>query len=263
VPVLGGAISLLQQAEGLLARAEKRRDALERIEDGTTDGERIAAAQARLGAIFGKAYPALPLFTPLDPSALAAAFGSPRADDATVAGWLARVGLVQRGAGALHEASLVADAVKDTSALTLAGAQLPFHPGEAWVGLAAPPPGTGGRVALTACARAGEDVAAVWTSGPVCGLLVDRWLERIPDSEHTAGATFHFDSPAQRPPQSLLLAVPPHGDPWSLDLLADTLRDTLEWARLRAVSPETLRRFGHHLPAAYLEQPLDVTGAGA
>ena len=54
VPILGGAISLLQQAEGLLARAEKRRDALERIEDGTTDGERIAAPRLVWGRSLAK-----------------------------------------------------------------------------------------------------------------------------------------------------------------------------------------------------------------
>jgi hypothetical protein len=63
--------------------------------------------------------------------------------------------------------------------------------------------------------------------------------------------TFHFDSPAARAPQTMLLAVTPDKESWTLDLVLDTLLETLEAAQLRAVGPELLSAYGHHLPAIF------------
>lgn len=86
----------------------------------------------------------------------------------------------------------------------------------------------------------------------ISGLHIDQWVERIPAEEQMTGVTYHFNAPQSRPPQVLLLAGPPAEGQWSYDLLLATLRDTLDWARTRAVAPETLQKFGHHFPAIYL-----------
>ena len=77
-------------------------------------------------------------------------------------------------------------------------------------------------------------------SGEIGGLVLDQWIERIPSDYEMTGLTFHFDAPTSRPPQTLLLAVPPVGADWSFDLVVDTVREAFTLARLRAVAPETL-----------------------
>jgi hypothetical protein len=83
----------------------------------------------------------------------------------------------------------------------------------------------------------------------------------VPRAAQTTGVAFHFDAPASRPPQSLLLAVTPDGDtPWSFDLVVATLMQVLEDAKLRAVSPRMLSAYGHHLPVIF--SPVALTGSG-
>jgi len=262
LPDLSVEFDLDQHVAVALDQAAQHLSPLIKIEDGTTLESWYTVLRTRLQVVFGKAFPVIPQFNVPAALSLPAAFQHPRADDATVAGWLARVSLVQRGAAALHETVLVSDALDDATALGFTATQIPFDPSEGWVAMEAPKPETGGRVALTACVRAGVNPAAVLASGHISGLLVERWLESIPYDEQTAGLTFHYDSPAQRPPQSILLAVPPHGEQWSLDLFVNTLLDTRDWVSLRAVAPETLRRFGHHLPAVFLDNPPDFGEQG-
>jgi hypothetical protein len=43
--------------------------------------------------------------------------------------------------------------------------------------------------------------------------------------------------------------------------VVDTVREAFALTRLRAVAPETLGEYGHHLPAVYLSSNLDTIGA--
>jgi hypothetical protein len=54
----------------------------------------------------------------------------------------------------------------------------------------------------------------------------------------------------------MLLAVPPDGEPWTLDLVLDTLLETLEWATLRAVGPEDLLDYGRAVPTVFVSGDL-------
>ena len=86
---------------------------------------------------------------------------------------------------------------------------------------------------------------------PLQGVFVDEWVEPVPNVEETSGLTFEYDAPGAQPPQSLLLAVPPTDEGWSIDVLADVVTETLDWAKLRTVDPEALdgQDVGHLLPA--------------
>ena len=76
---------------------------------------------------------------------------------------------------------------------------------------------------------------------PQCGLLLDEWTEVIPAETETTGITFHFDKPNAEPPQAILLATPTKfTGAWKWDDLVDTLHETLEMARIRAVEPRQL-----------------------
>ena len=68
---------------------------------------------------------------------------------------------------------------------------------------------------------------------------------------------------AQQPaPQSWLLAVTPDGEPWSLELVLDTLLETLEWATLRAVGPEDLLDYGRAIPTVFVPGDIVELAAG-
>jgi hypothetical protein len=106
------------------------------------------------------------------------------------------------------------------------------------------------------------------------GLVLDEWVEIVPrqrllraDGDEpvreppllASGVAVHADAPGARPPQSILLALTPNGEPWSTQLLTDTLADTLALARLRGVTLERSSRLGWVLPAM-LYPAFSVTG---
>ncbi len=71
-----------------------------------------------------------------------------------------------------------------------------------------------------------------------CGLLLDEWVETIPSPAQNAGLAFHFDAPNSEPPNTILLAVTPEitGN-WKWDDLVDSVLETMEMAKKRAVEP--------------------------
>jgi hypothetical protein len=71
------------------------------------------------------------------------------------------------------------------------------------------------------------------------GLLIDEWVEVIPGEKETTGVVFNFDQPNSEPPQTLLLVVPPERTGrWHWQDLVDTLHETLDLAKKRAVEPK-------------------------
>ena len=88
---------------------------------------------------------------------------------------------------------------------------------------------------------------------PLCGLLVDEWVEVVPSAKETTAVAFQFNPPDACAPQSVLLAVPPVPDqPWTVASLHRVLVETLDLAKLRAVDAEALGEIGHYMPALYL-----------
>ena len=52
---------------------------------------------------------------------------------------------------------------------------------------------------------------------PAAGLLVDAWVEPVPNPQETAGIAFHLERPTSQPPQTCLVAVPPDRIPETAD----------------------------------------------
>ncbi len=74
------------------------------------------------------------------------------------------------------------------------------------------------------------------------GLLIDEWNEVIPNRFETTGIAIHYNQPNTEPPQCLLLALSPViNGRWEWDDLVDTLTDTFDRAKRRAVEPDFLR----------------------
>ena len=84
-------------------------------------------------------------------------------------------------------------------------------------------------------------------------LVIDDYTEVVPVADTTTALAFGFDAPGARPPQSILLAVPPvAGTPWSVNALAGVIGETLDLAKIRMVDLSSVAWAGRFLPALYL-----------
>ena len=237
----------------------------------TTDRERVIHLTARLRALLGEDFPCAPPFRVADPAALGELFGHAAQllgdEPFAPATWLDRAARVRAAAGRLQSVLSLADATGAPATTNLTVAQLPLRPGERWIALAPAPdaPAPDARVALAVHATRPLDPAAA-----LAGLVFDEWAEMVPADREVAGLTFHYDAPNARPPQAILLAVPPgESGTWSAEILRDTVAQALDIARARAVDLPSLDQFGHFLPALYFalndqgdSVSTDFTGAG-
>lgn len=242
----------LLRAQELLAAAD------------TTVASRAAAATDAIKALLGKAFPVLPLFTP-GPAAAGVAASLAAQDmllanqsPATVAGWLPKIAKVRDGADRLQSLLLAREAlVGALPSRRFAVLQSTARPGprapweQPWMALPqAWPQADEAELLGTAHARPDLAVALLRPDGlqsvaddsQLVGLVCDDWAETVPLHTSTAAVAFHYDAPGARPPQTLLLAVPPRLglESWDFDTVLDTVRESLALARLRAVRPPQL-----------------------
>lgn len=182
--------------------------------------------------------------------------------------WLQRSARVREGAARLHRTLTYAQAAAASPAADLRVGQLPHQPKDRWIALPfKDKPRSRAQLAFVTCLP--RPVAA---AERVAGLLVDEWVEVVPNATETTGVAFHFDEPNARAPQAILLAVPPDDAPrWSVDVLERIVTETLDLARMRAVDLEALHetaRDDRSDPAsaaslAALQQLLPATYFGA
>jgi hypothetical protein len=259
-----------------------------------SDGQRVQNAIDRIKLLFGKDFPVLPRFT-LGP--YATEFDASLADQAALTvndpwrinGWLTQLGCVRDGANryasalAAHEALVSPAAEGDFTVV-----QFPHRAGQVWAALPeawiqpdgvapdpkdAPPeeltdfladrPGAKYRniqrtaPTLTIACHCPGGLAAPAAGTTLAAMVCDEWAEFIPDPFQTAGIGFHYDAPGARPPQSVLLALPPQldQDAWTFDDLLDVIHEAFDLAKLRAVRPQDLKGgLGALLPGNYLPQ---------
>ncbi|MEU2613907.1 hypothetical protein ABZ570_20320 [Micromonospora sp. NPDC007271] len=221
---------------------------------------RREAQIARLRALLGPDVPVLPRATAPQPAQLATALA---ASDALQGGsphpvrrWLSRYGRVRPAVGRLQEVLTTADALDAGGVVRLPAtvrvAQLPYAPGDRWVGEAPPKPGTE-PLSLVVVAPGGID-----PTRPVHGLVVDEWTEVVPAGRVQTGLTFEYDAPGAAAPQAVLLGLAPQGATnWQPASLAQVLEEALDLALARAVDVDSLGAAGQFLPALYF--PTNVT----
>jgi hypothetical protein len=204
----------------------------------------------RLAAGYGPGMLFLPRFIPhrgeLDAAiAAGAAIG---AEPRMVARWFQQAARVQPALSRWRTAELLSE-VRGAPPARFTVAQLPHEAGARWVGLEfgeayRPPPGRVSLVLHRATTPAADE--------PWCGFWLDEWAELIPNARETTGVAFHYDAPNAEAPQAILVAVAPPGhEHWSTSLVLDTLRETLELAKIRGVDAERLELLGQLLPATF------------
>lgn len=251
--------ALVRQGAALLKLSAPRVDQI------TTLRARPAAADERgrceqlvdrMRAVLGDTFVTLPAFT-LDGTAatelnaaLAATAELQGGDAFAVQGWFIQAAQVREGVARLGACISGAEALAGERRLNLSVAQLPFVADERWVGL---PVVAGAEIPPGKLSMVVQPLAPIDATQPVCGLLIDEWVEVVPSREETTALAFQYDPPNAFAPQSILVAVPPTpGQAWTTETLRRVLMDTLDLAKLRAVDLRHLGAAAQYLPALYL-----------
>jgi hypothetical protein len=267
----GGLELLLGEARAVARRGRHRLRALAKLEEAWQRADdapqaqpkgdpevRVRRARQRWRALVGKGLPLLPRFKCDSSRALSDAFARSdellNGDAGAATAWLQKLAKVREGVARLDDVLTTSELTLDHAAYSAKVAQLPDQ--DVWVATAAPADRRKGYLNVWALDHGGLE--ALDAGAALAGLVFDSWLEQIPAPDVVTGVAVHFDAPSSRAPQSLLLAVPPQGEPWSFELVVDILMETLEAARLRAVDPDVLDAHGHHLPAIYAPRRLDA-----
>jgi hypothetical protein len=207
------------------------------------------------------------------------------ADPWRINGWLCQIARVREGADRFAAAVSAHEALCEPVALgDLKVVQFPHRSGQTWAALPeawreddgtpfdpktvpeelraylAAKPGTPyrdiNRVAPnTAIALHAPGLESIAGDAGIAAFVCDEWPEFIPDPFQTAGIGFHYDAPGARPPQSILLALPPQlgQAAWSFDDAVDVIHEAFDLAKLRGVRPRDLAGgLGAILPGNYL-----------
>ncbi len=231
-------------------------------------GRRATAAAAtdagtRIEAVFGPGFRVLPVFTPANPADLGQALAlRTQAGDTpqwTIEGWLDDAAAVRAGVQRLGDVRLIAPAAGGGTN-PLAALQLPPRAGDPWLG-ATWPAGVSLPAGLTGIL---VDADPAWRPDlGQAGLVVDEWVEVVPNAMETTGLALHYDAPGASAPQALLLAASPDpGRPWDLSTLEAVLLETVDATRIRAVQSPQLSQVGHVLPALFLARNAGGDPAG-
>jgi hypothetical protein len=246
--------TLLAQAGSIQKELEQRFAQLEALTGGAvTVEEKRDHALARLHVVFGKAFVVLPRFTAVNAEELEKALADSEkvqaGDPFASTTWFQRMSRVRDGVARLNGVLTYTEAFGSGEKLKLSIAQLPYSADDRWVGLPlkAGQSLSGGKLSIAIQSTTLLDVRQ-----PLAGLLVDEWVEVVPNATETTGIAFQYDRPSAAPPQTILIAVPPDARaPWTVWSLQQVLLETLDLARVRAVDPDALDEIGHYLPALY------------
>ena len=155
---------------------------------------------SRLRTAFGEAFVILPRFTAPNAAelgqALAASEQLQAGDPSASVTWFQRTAWVRDGVGRLNQALSYAEALGTGERLELTIAQLPYAADDRWVGLPLEDGQTvpGGRLSLAV-----QSTAAIDVHQPLAGVLVDEWLEVVPNATEITGLSRSTTNPTPPP----------------------------------------------------------------
>jgi hypothetical protein len=234
---------------------------------------RLAASQAApdgAAALFGDGFPVLGLAAPPIPESLAQALAAdpiaavPAELLAPLGGaagaltsWVETHGRVRSDVGRLADVLLASRLRRTGGATRLRAIQQPAAPFPSadagargrWVGIAFPAAlGPDAVTHLVAHTLGDLDAAR-----GIATLVIDEFVEVVPALDTTSAISFGFDAPGARPPQTILLAVPPvPGVAWTADSLAGVIGETLDLAKIRMVDLSAVAWAGRFVPTIHL-----------
>jgi hypothetical protein len=226
-------------------------------------------------ALFGEAFWALPVVSAGGPDLYSSAFGRIAPGQAKIRRFLRDIASVRGPLAPYAGAMLLGDALGVQRNLFVAQLAPSGTPGaDRWLGLPFDDTKPSPDVPVTDLVVEGP--ADMKGTDRVVGLVLDEWVEVVPqrierpdgaggtvrEAVITAGIALNTATPAARAPQAILLGVSPDGARWTTNTIADLLRETLELAKLRAVTLERALWAGRVLPALY-EQSWSLQGEKA
>jgi hypothetical protein len=249
--LLTQAASIQQELAGRVAQLTAQAGGFDPATAAPEDRRDHALAQLRV--VFGRPFVVLPRFTATNAAELTKALGDSvklqGGDPFAATTWFQRMARVRDGLARLNRALTYGEALGSAERLNFAIAQLPYDPNDRWVGLPLDA-GTslpGGKLSLAVQSHAPVDATTA-----LAGLLVDEWVEVVPNTTEATAIAFQYDQPNSAPPQTILIAVPPEIEvPWTVWSLQQVLLETLDLARIRAVDSDSLDEIGHYLPAMF------------
>jgi hypothetical protein len=97
-------------------------------------------------------------------------------------------------------------------------------------------------------------IDSAWTGDKVAAGMIDAYSEAIPMPQRTSAAAFGFNAPAARPPQAILLAVPPAPrQRLENELVQQIVAETRQLAHARTARIEELGDLQALTPTAWLQ----------
>ncbi|MBX3252644.1 MAG: hypothetical protein KF862_00780 [Chitinophagaceae bacterium] len=241
-------------------RLKQATDTLNKINAKTPDKQKLSFYNDVLKIVFGKAFVSLPLYKAPNQEAISKQLAAPdeeniiRGDRTMVmAEWLQSVAKVRPKIGSLEMLDILLSAADKS--IDLLPVQLNHQPGDYWLGVEFPAEYVPAEDKLSLLMVNPQQ----WMDPGIqnqAGIILDEWVEVIPNKMETTGIALNYNQPDAMPPQSLLLAVTPvTTGKWVWEDLVVTLLDTLEMAKNRAVEPDHVDQsaLSHILPGILSE----------
>ena len=254
------AARVLEELEGRQAEVQ---NLLTDIGAATSEEAKVKLLEEAARKLFGRPFKVYPEYQLYNEGEVTAAYGYTDYLDFSgpeaLPEWFQGLSPVRKRMHAYHQTGLLSEALRGDDALfDFSLTQLPLEPVDEsdvpqtrWIGVQFPED----------YALPDENISFVFlnpagysSSGLQAGILIDEWVEEIPDKIAHTGISVNYNNPNSEPPQVCLLAVSPNLDgKWAWDDLMDTLSETLEWAKKRAVDPDLLNNsiYAQVLPALY------------
>ena len=269
--------ALAVQAVGVLKEMKKRvsEATLLLSDDGRqTDYSKIEGMKEAAKVMFGNDFIVVPHFSLRNAEEINDILGLDKeegllrnADESDLDGWVESITKVRKKVNKLEMVSAMAG-LFDNEFPEYTPVQLPYETvkttdgteiADYWLGLEYPPDYEPESDKLSMVILNKEQLGSLEHGVKSCGLLIDEWIEIIPQKEETTGITFNYDQPDAEPPQSLLLAVPPEETgKWEWDDLVYTILDTMDLYKTRLIEPEQIDKsiFTQVLPGVLGEYPV-------
>lgn len=250
-------LELVETADRLYHTLQERLENLQDIDLSPDPDDRYADLLRQIQVLYGDYLPVFPQFALPNAKDVLASWNDNKllenAGSFAVEEWLQGVALVFDNAG--HYLGL--NVLRESMSAKAAGnalkiVQVPFlrEQPNSWAAGSLPP---GHQMPSGTVALALETMIPLSINQIVGGFVFEEWREKIPLRTHNAGVAIHYDQPNYaEPAQALLLAVPAQiKGSWTWDDLMQTILDTMQMARKRAVTPSAYQNtwLNQFLPA--------------
>lgn len=245
------------------ARASEASDEMANAALATVAESKISALTKAAHALYGRVFRVFPEYQVYNPLEVDASIQYPdylnHAGPEAIDEWLQSLSPVRKRIQAWHRTGLLSEALTGQQGiLDLSLAQFPLlpldtggNPEVRWLGVEFP---TDYDIPDEVLSLVYQLPTAYTATGVQAGILIDEWTEEIPMKKAHTGIAVHYNNPDSEPAQTCLLAISPNETgAWSWDDVMDTVVETLEWAKKRAVDPDQMNTtlFAQVLPATY------------